>query len=206
MKEINNFDNLVQQILVDCTNHDLKWQGRNRKLNTAVILQLLCQQILSTSNLGVNNALINLSIAQGTSKLASGAAVSKARKKIGWAVYFDILQSCIAAFNEQNKDRFLIKGKRFFAVDSTKLTLPSTFRKKKYIVPGRHSHYPIALLSTLYQIGAEVPSDFIFARHHNERKAARHHISKLSEGDAIIFDRGFFLRHFTMNLYQKKSM
>jgi len=103
-----------------------------------------------------------------------------------------ILFSFVVSYYQATCRNFLWRGRRIFAIDGTKLTLPSSCKGKKYILPSPDAYYPQALLTVLYQLKAGIPYDAQFCRHVDERKAARHHFSHLKSGDVLVLDRGFF--------------
>ena len=48
------------------------------------------------------------------------------------------------------------------------------------------------MLSSLVDVNENVCYDYILSKHFNECASARKHLSKLVEGDVVIFDRGYF--------------
>ena len=84
------------------------------------------------------------------------------------------------------------KGRRIFAVDGSKLNLPRQLRANGYRTPSAQAWYPQGLLSCLYQLRAKMPVDFDLHAHGNERAAALGHLPALSEGDVVVYDRGYY--------------
>lgn len=201
MKKIAISDNLVNPILSLCKAHDKKVLQRTRKLDTARFLSILSQQVISTNNLGISSAITSLKLLGSEIKNCTSSAVSQLRTKLGWTIFRELHQRSLLTFNNEFNDRFLWNGRRVFAVDGSKLTLPSTFNTKKYYSPG--GHYRQALCTVLYQLKAEVPYGLQFSRHFDERRSALTLTKYLKPRDVVVFDRGFF--HF-LNLFIGKNL
>jgi hypothetical protein len=83
-------------------------------------------------------------------------------------------------------------GHRVFAVDGTKINLPRQLLQYGYKLPHEKSHYPFDLVSCLYQLRTKVPVDFDLKPNTGERTFALDHLNKLTKGDAVVYDRGYF--------------
>jgi hypothetical protein len=126
----------------------------------------------------------------------SASALSQARARMPWQVIRRLFFYAVE-FHQSHVPQSLWKGQRIFAIDGTRLAMPSHFNEKRYIRTAKKAHYPQALLTVLYQLKAGIPHDAQFCRHFDERRAALHHLKCLRPGDIIVVDRGFFLQNFS---------
>ena len=83
-------------------------------------------------------------------------------------------------------------GHRLFAVDGTKVNLPRQLLEKGYKLPHRNAHYPFGLVSCLYELRSKIPIDFDLKVATGERTQALSHLTKLTKGDIVVYDRGYF--------------
>ncbi len=176
-----------------CLKIDEKWVQRSRKLNTLQLLHILVRLVWSERPGGVQTALVHLMHAAGDAFKVSSSAVSQARKRFDWKLIREIFRFSLSQHDTHDK-KYLWKSRRIFAVDGSRITLPHAFQSKKYKSPSKKSHYPQGLLTMLYQLKLEIPHQAFLLRHLDERRAARHHLRYLQEGDILTLDRGFFLQ------------
>lgn len=190
MTKITDFRQIVESLLQRCSEVDRSWIQRSRKLNTLAVLRLLLHQVW-VRNLGTKTA-IALLINEGGFPSVTASAFSQARQRLHWR-WIRYLFTHLAVFFPSFHPRFLWKERRIFAVDGSRLTLPHSFKAKKYKCPSRRSHYPQGLLSILYQLKLGVAHQAQLCRHLDERKALLGHLRSLQTGDILVLDRGFFL-------------
>ncbi|HID30808.1 MAG TPA: IS4 family transposase, partial [Desulfobacterales bacterium] len=124
-------------------------------------------------------------------KPVAASAFCNARKKLDEAI-FKILNSRIITTYEKTAESYLWIGRRLFAVDGMKINLPRPLRHADYALPSNNAHYPQGLVSCLYQLKSQIPTDFDLASHGNERRMAQVHLKTLSPGDVVVYDRGYF--------------
>ena len=121
----------------------------------------------------------------------AASSICDARQKIGWQIFRALLQKVIELFENRFDKKYLWQGHRLFAVDGTKLNLPSCFKKIKYTLYGKQANYPTALVSILFRARALLPYGITFSRHTNEIKHAFLFLKKLRKNDVVIYDRGY---------------
>ena len=83
-------------------------------------------------------------------------------------------------------------GHGIFSVDGSKLNMPHPLVKAGIPLPNDGAHYPQGLLSCLYRPDTRTPVEFILTPDANGRTAELTHLSALSPGDVLVFDRGTF--------------
>ncbi len=189
IKQIGQF---LKRLSHRCSELDKKWVQRSRKLNTYTLLQILMQQVAMPGNKSAKAAWMQLLVGGRQVRSISAAGICQARQRMHWdflreIFYFARNYYCSAM------PASLWRGRKIFAIDSTRLHLPASCRGKKYIYPSKTSYYPQALLTVLYQLKAGVPHGVEFCRHFDERRSAKPLLRHLQPGDVIVADRGFFL-------------
>ena len=82
---------------------------------------------------------------------------------------------------------------RVFAIDSSKMQLPSQFEREGVLPRNAAAARPLAMCSTLFDTSLDVPYHAIVATHHNERQCLLEgHRQVLRAGDLVIGDRGYY--------------
>lgn len=128
------------------------------------------------------------------------SALSKARKKIPWTVFEDILDDAVELAYELWPDdpQYTWHGMSVYAIDGAKFTLPATKANRKEFDP--HSglehpgkgHYPQCLVSTLYDVFRRLPvARTIVKNHSSERDEAAAMLPKVPQNSVLLFDRGY---------------
>ncbi len=117
------------------------------------------------------------------------SAAAAAREKLDEAV-FKTLHREILARHAETVRAANWKGRRTFAVDGSKISLPRPLAAAGYRTPGEGAHYPQGFVSALYRLNDRAPVDFDLFRHGNERAAAMTHLASVGEGDVVVYDRG----------------
>lgn len=190
MKDIADFGQILKSFSILCSELDKRWMTRRRILNTSAVLRLLILQIWN-KKFGAKTAIAQL-VNENALPVVTASAFCQTRQKIPWQ-YFRQIFLQISSFFPTFHPQFLWRGRRIFAVDGSRLTLPHSFQAKKYRSPSRNSYYPQALLSVLYQLKLGVAHQAKIYRHLDERRALVSHLRKLQTGDVLVLDRGFFL-------------
>src|SRR5437867_989412 len=177
---------------------DRKWRLRNRVIDT-VMLMLLIFRLVSSKNtqsygttiddLWDNCKKLNLALPQKNSIAPSSFCA--ARQKLDEAVFKCAHQKILAAY-AADASRYSWLGHRLFAIDGSKINLPRELLAYGYSTPGKTAHYPLGLLSCLYQLKSQMPFDFDLVSHANERLCALRHLEVLQANDVVVYDRGYF--------------
>jgi hypothetical protein len=182
-----------------CKRVDSLWQKRKRILDTRLLIIIILKMILSRNKQGYGSNL-NAFWESCTEKditlpqLASVAASSlcEARQKLPERV-FKILNTELIALWHQHRDMPTWSGHRIFAVDGSKLNMPTGLLKYGFkIAKDSGRHYPHGMMSCLYNLHEQIVYDFELVPHNDERSCAIDHLKHLSEDDVVIFDRGYF--------------
>lgn len=128
------------------------------------------------------------------------SAFTKARKKVSWRVFEDILRLAVQLAYEiwpQTTD-CLWHNMSVYAIDGSIYTLPATPALREAFdpdsglqVPGK-GHYPQCLVSTAYDVFRRLPVARTITRANgSEREEAKTLIPSISAGGVILFDRGY---------------
>jgi len=114
--------------------------------------------------------------------------------KIEENIFKIINQKIIAIYAQQftDDDTYKWLGHRTFAVDGSKINLPRKLLSEGFELPSKNANYPQGLLSCLYQLKSQMPFDFDFVSHGNERTCAQDHLKVLEKDDVVVYDRGYF--------------
>jgi hypothetical protein len=195
MKKLQQIEQFSKGFSDLCSRLDASWIVRSRKLKTLDVIQLLLLQVESSRRSSLL-AMAQLMYMLGSyASRVSASAISQARGRMHWRCVRELFQYTVK-FHQSHAPKALWKGRRVFAIDGTRLSLPSSFKQKRYLRPGKIAHYPQAMMTVLYQLKAGIPHDAQFCRHFDERRAALHHLKYLQAGDVVVVDRGFFLQNF----------
>lgn len=81
-------------------------------------------------------------------------------------------------------------GYRLHAVDGTKVTLPRPLFEYGFKAPTG-CHYPQGLVSLLVRLDDRMVCDIRLTSSEDERREAHEHLPHLSQGDLVIYDRGY---------------
>ena len=85
---------------------------------------------------------------------------------------------------------FMVRSSCFW-VDGSKINLPRELLYAGYKAPNKHQHYPQGLMSTLYHLGRLI-YDGTLSPDQGERSCFFAHMERLSSGDVLVLDRGYF--------------
>ncbi len=119
------------------------------------------------------------------------SAMCKARAKLDENI-FKTLQAQILRCTTQHDADAKWKGHRIYAVDGSKINLPRALIKAGYRRPSDNAYYPQALVSCLYQLKTQIPTDFDMVAHGDERRLARSHLNALNAQGVVVYDRGYY--------------
>ena len=119
------------------------------------------------------------------------SAMCKARTKLDESI-FQTLQAQILRCTIQHDKDAKWKGHQIYAVDGSKMNLPRELIEAGYRCPSPNAYYPQGLVSCLYQLKTQIPTDFDMAAHGNERRMARAHLKALNAQDVVVYDRGYY--------------
>ena len=128
------------------------------------------------------------------------STLSKARSKVDWRVFRNILDDavCLAYECWPERNEFLWHGMSVYAVDGSWYTLPATEEIRKEFDPASglqysgKGHYPQCLVSTVYDVFRRLPiARCVVNVNSSEREEAKHLIPHVPVGSVLLFDRGY---------------
>lgn len=178
--------------------YDRQWRQRKRLIDSMMLMLLIFRLVTSKGSQSYGTTIddlwdscerLNLKLPQKGSIAPSSFCV--ARKKLDESIFQCANTRILEAYAPQ-RARYTWRGHRLFAVDGTKVNLPRNLVESGYPTPSQTSHYPQALVSCLYELKSRLPIDFDLVSHADERRCASHHFRALSEGDVVVYDRGYF--------------
>jgi len=128
------------------------------------------------------------------------STLSKARKKVDWRMFENILSEAVQVAYElwPDKPEYLWHGRSVYAVDGSKYTLPATPELREEFDPASglgHSgkgHYPQCLVSTVYDVFRRLPiARTVVDIHGSEREEAQSLLPGIPPESVVLFDRGY---------------
>ena len=177
---------------------DAQWRQRRRVIDTLLLMLFIFRLVFSKNHQGYGTTIVELwaqckhmNITLPQPKPVAASAFCNARKKLDEEI-FKILNSRVITAYEKTTESYRWFGRRLFAVDGMKINLPRPLLRADYALPSDNAHYPQGLVSCLYQLKSQIPTDFDLAPHKNERRMARAHLKALRPGDVVVYDRGYF--------------
>jgi len=202
LTENDPFVALWQQVMVLLSSvadeFDAQWRQRRRVIDTLLLMLFIFRLVFSKNHQGYGTTIVELwsqcqhmGIPLPQSKPVAASAFCNARKKLDEAIFKTLNSRVITAY-EKTAESYLWLGRRLFAVDGMKINLPRPLRHADYALPSNNAHYPQGLVSCLYQLKSQIPTDFDLASHLNERRMAQAHLKTLRPGDVVAYDRGYF--------------
>lgn len=195
---VNCWRQIITTIGEVCDEFDLKWRKRKRIVNTLLLVLFVFRLVFSKNKQGykitINELwdqckLLGLNLPQHTPVAPS--AFCTARAKLDENIFKYLNAKILESYKGLGDDKKW-HGHRVFAVDGTKINLPRQLLQCGYKLPHDKSHYPFGLVSCLYQLRSRVPVDFDLKPDTGERTFALDHLNKLTKGDVVVYDRGYF--------------
>lgn len=129
------------------------------------------------------------------------SSVSKARSKVPWQIFPDILADAVHLAYQlwpQNDSQYLWHGMSVYALDGSKYNLPSNDEIRQTFDPhsGLHNdgkgHYPQCLVSTLYDVFRRLPiARTVVGNNSCEREQMKELLPFVPEKSVWMFDRGY---------------
>lgn len=128
------------------------------------------------------------------------SALSKARNKLHWHIFRDILNDAVTLAYEcwPQDPRFSWRGMSVCAVDGSKYDLPATaeirneFDPKSGLQYSGKGHYPQCLVSTAYDVFRRLPiARTVVPVHSSERDEVKPLLKSIPSGSVVLFDRGY---------------
>lgn len=180
--------------------YDTQWQKRKRVLSTKFLVLFIFKLVLSKNRQGYNSVLCELWGSGTEDKLLelpqrnpiAASSMCEARQKMPETI-FQKLNEEILLYWKQTKPAATWRGHRIFATDGSRLNLPHELSREGYKIQDKERrHYPTGLLSTLYNLSEGIVYDFVLQAHIEERLCAIEHMNKMTKGDVLILDRGYF--------------
>ncbi|MBF0607363.1 MAG: transposase [Magnetococcales bacterium] len=128
------------------------------------------------------------------------SSITKARKKVKWDIFKQILQKAVALAYSVWPDnpKYLWHNMNVYAIDGSKYNLPSTveireeFDPKSGLDKDGKGYYPKCTVSTLYDVLRKLPvARTVVKNDASEREEAKKLISHLRDKSVCLFDRGY---------------
>lgn len=128
------------------------------------------------------------------------SALSKARKKVGWKVFEDMLKKAVRVAYEcwPENPKYLWHGMSVYAVDGSQFELPATEEIRREFDPKSglqfkgKGHYPLCLVSTVYDVFRRLPvGRTVVPVNSCEREQAKLLLPQVPAGGVVLFDRGY---------------
>lgn len=184
------------QVLIErsCADFDKIWQTRKRVINTQFLVIFILKLVLSKNSQGYKILLNELWETKEISNLqqqpVSASSLCEARQKMPATIFTQINQQ-VLAMREKSDPLPLWRGHRVFGVDGSKINLPRELLSVGYKAPHKYQYYPQGVMSTLYHLGSGLIYDGMLTNQ-DERTCLLAHMERLSPGDVLVLDRGYF--------------
>ena len=189
---------VLTTLVETCNDFDAAWRKRKRLIDTQLLVLFIFRLVFSKNKQSYGATITELwdqcrtiGIELPQSKPAVASAFSNARAKLDEDI-FKLLNAKIISHYTTPKNDSMWLGHRLFAVDGTKVNLPRQLLQIGYKLPHRNAHYPFGLVSCLYELRSKIPIDFDLKVATGERTQALSHLTKLTKGDIVVYDRGYF--------------
>ena len=195
----NHIDSSLKKSAVDFT--------RNRDLPFPKLITFILSLAASGTNQGIDiksNHFFKNARRSGLwldAKPVHRSSVSKARLKVPWQIFTDILTDAVKCAyqlwpNDQHK--YLWHGMSVFALDGSKYNLPATDEIRKYFDPNSglqnagKGHYPQCLVSTVYDVFRRLPiARTVVGYDSCEREQIKKLLPFVPANSVWMFDRGY---------------
>jgi len=197
-KFLNLWKKVFQIMTQVAAEYDAKWRQRARTINSLMVIILIFRLVSSAKRgygsvigeLWENCADVGFCLPQQIPIAAS--SFGDARIKLGADVFKVINTRVIEEYEHVDGFHHQWRDRRIFAVNGTKVTLPRSLFAAGFESWSTNHHYPHGLLSSIYNVKSQIPYDFSLSRKADERLSAIGHLSILSPGDTVVYDRGYF--------------
>lgn len=178
-----------------CLSFDKVWQSRKRVITTQFLVIFILKLVLSKNGQGYKILLNELWETKAFSDLqqqpVSASSLCEARQKMPETIFTEINQRLLA-MREESDPLPLWRGHRVFGVDGSKMNVPHELLDAGYKAPNKDQYYPQGLMSTLYHLGSGLIYDGMLIAEKSERICLLAHMERLSPGDVLVLDRGYF--------------
>jgi len=176
------------------------WQIKRRVIDSMLLVLLIFRLVATRAKHGYGTTIDELwdncrkqGIPLPQKQPIAASAFTVARMKLDEQIFKTINKRVIDHYVEIfDRDEFRFFGHRLYAVDGSKINLPHRLLRDGFKTPNSETYYPQGLLSCLYRLKAQIPTDFVFTNDCNERHAASIHLTRLEKGDVVVYDRGYF--------------
>jgi len=183
-----------------CRVHDATWQKRRRVVDSKMLVILILKSVWSKGNVGFKIVLAefwrnlkSFGIVRWQKTPIAASSLTDARQKLDEAIFKELNRRLTLRYDQSESWRSTIwNDLRLFGVDGSVINVPRGLASAGYGMRNPKSHYPLALISCLYDLRSGIPYDFDLNGHMNERKSAEEHLAILGPGDLVIYDRGYF--------------
>ena len=176
--------------------YDEKCFKRRRVLDSLMLTVIILKMINSKSNQGYASIIGEFWLAArdlipklSVQNPVSQSSFSNARNKLDPQIFKDINAEIIGNCKDQKS--YQCNGLRVLSVDGSKINIPRNLLNEEFKLSNPQSYYPQGLVSCLYDLRAKVPVDFMLNEKGDERACAREHLKILSNGDLVVYDRGY---------------
>lgn len=178
-----------------CQDFDKVWQTRKRLITTRFLVTFILKLVLSKNSQGYKILLNELWETAEFSELqqqpVSASSICEARQKMPETI-FTLINQKLLSIREVSDPLPLWRKHRVFGVDGSKINVPHELLDAGYKAPNKQQYYPQGLMSTLYHLGSGLIYDGILDPDKGERICLLAHMERLSSGDVLVLDRGYF--------------
>ena len=178
-----------------CLDFDKVWQTRKRVITTQFLVTFILKLVLSKNSQGYKILLNELWETAEFSGLqqqpVSASSICEARQKMPETI-FTLINQKVLSMREESNPVPLWRNHRVFGVDGSKINVPHELLGAGYKAPNKQQYYPQGLMSTLYHLGSGLIYDGVLTPDKGERVCLLLHIERLSPGDVLVLDRGYF--------------
>lgn len=185
MEESSLWPRLMQQLRESCATFDDLWIERRRVFDTETmvrgLLHLACgghqsyQRVMDQLDLALPPA---------------ASSFCEARAKFPSFIIGELRRDLLDIWDDHVVPDRRWHGYRPYAVDGTRVSLPRGLFEYGFKAP-HGGHCPQALVSLLVRLDDRIVCDVRLAKHENERNEAYEHLAHLSDGDVVLYDRGY---------------
>ena len=144
------WQDLIGALSALAADHDRRWQLRRRVLNTLLVMLFVFRLVFAPRRQGYTTTLAELwdqcralEVPLPQPRPVHEAAMVRARRKIDPAVFRQFHAQILLRADPPGP---LWNGRRVFAVDGSKLTLPRPLLEDGYRRPNPKAHYPLSLI------------------------------------------------------------